>query len=216
MKKDSEIELLKYAMYTMLYANDLACNCIKELKPFIEKKDKETKKIYGALLKRSNCYLKSIRELIHESANNFLADYNSMMDDINDECVENYRDSIIEAYYKGGIKEYEFLGYLETARSIFYLSITSLECIVEKLSKEKIKSYNLKNYSLKPYAYIMDNLVNWCYRFAEKEVSGDLDLSKDKEVMEWFCKINENILNYDVFLDCYEKASKMCNDNIEC
>lgn len=212
MEKDSEMNLLKYAMYTMLYANDLACNCIKDLKPFVEEKDKETKKIYGALLKRSNYYLKSIRQLIQESANNFLADYNSIMDDINDECVENYRDSIIEAYFKGGITEYEFLGYLETARSLFYLSITSLDCIVEKLSKEGVKSYNLKNYSLKPYAYIMDNLVNWCYRHAEKEVSGDLDLSKDKEVMEWFSKINKNILNYESFATCYNKASEMTEE----
>lgn len=212
MEKDSEIELLKYAMYTMLYANDLACNCIIEIEPYVKEKDKETKKIYGALSKRAKRYRRNMRKLIGETANKFLADYNSMMDDINDECVENYRDSIIEAYYKGGITEYEFLGYLETARSLFYLSIASLDCIVEKLNKEGIKSYNLKNYSLRPYSSIMDNLVKWCYRNAEKEVSEDLDLSKNEEVMDWFRKINENILDYESFATCYNKASEITEE----
>lgn len=212
MEKDLEGRLLKYAMYTMLYANDLACNCIIELEPYVKEKDKETKKIYKALLKRAKHYKKCIRELIGEKANRFLGDHNSFMDDINQECVEEYRDSIIEAYYKNGIKEFEFLGYLETARSLFYLSITSLDCIVEKLTKEGIKSYNLKNYSLRPYSSIMDNLVKWCYRHAEKEASENLDLAKDKEVMEWFGKINENILDYESFAACYNKASEITEE----
>lgn len=211
MEKGREDNLLKYAMYTMLYANDLACNCIKDLKPFVLKKDKETQKIYGALLKRATNYLRSIREIIKEDANNFLADYNSMMDDVNDESIELFKQAIINAYKHGNISEYEFLGHVEVARSMFYLSIASLDCLVDKLSSLAINSFNLKNYSLKPYSYIMDNFVKWCYRFAEKEIADDLDISKDEEVMKHFVKINENLLNYESFEKCYAEALKLAN-----
>lgn len=216
MEKEKEADVLIYVMYTMFYVNDMACNCIFDLEPYVKEKDKETKKIYGALSKRAKRYRRNMRKLIGEKANFFLATHNSNMDDINQECIEEYRDSIIEAYYKGGITEYEFLGYLETARSLFYFSIEVIEYLVDKMVKEGLECRELKQYTLKPCSNIMDNLVKWCYRNAEKEVSDELDLTKDKEIMEWFGKINENALNYDVFLGCYEKAAKMCNDNIEC
>lgn len=212
MEKSSEENLLKYAMYTMLYCNDFACNCIKELSPYILEKDKETKKIYGALLKRTNRYLKDIRSIIQESANNFLGDYNSFMDDIVETNFLEFQNCIINAYYKGGITEHEFLGHLEATRSVFYLSISTLECLVDKLNSLGVKSYNLKNYSLKPYSYIMDNLVKWCYRNAEKELNDDFELTKDEEVMKYFKEINNNLLDFESFDKCYKAACELSNE----
>lgn len=212
MEQGREDNILKYATYTILYANDLACNCIKDLKPFISHKDKETQKIYGALLKRATNYLRFVRGVIKEESNNFLADYNSVMDDINDESVVLFKEAIINAYKQGNISEYEFLGNVEVARSMFYLSIATLECLVDKLSSLTINSFCLNTYSLKPYSYIMDNFVKWCYRFAEKEMSDDLDLSKDEDVMKHFVKINENLLNYESFDKCYNEALKLANN----
>lgn len=211
MEQGREDNILKYATYTILYANDLACNCIKDLKPFIAHKDKETQKIYGALLKRATNYLRFVRGVIKEESNNFLADYNSVMDDINDESVVLFKEAIINAYKKGNISEYEFLGNVEVARSMFYLSIATLDCLISKLSSSAINSFCLNTYSLKPYSYIMDNFVKWCYRFAEKEMSCDLDISTDEEVMKHFVKINENLLNYESFDKCYSEALKLAN-----
>ena len=211
MEQGREDNILKYATYTILYVNDLACNCIKDLKPFIAHKDKETQKIYGALLKRATNYLRFVRGVIKEESNNFLADYNSVMDDINDESVVLFKEAIINAYKQGNISEYEFLGNVEVARSMFYLSIATLDCLISKLSSSAINSFCLNTYSLKPYSYIMDNFVKWCYRFAEKEMSCDLDISKDEEVMKHFVKINENLLNYESFDKCYSEALKLAN-----
>ena len=211
MEQGREDNILKYATYTILYANDLACNCIKDLRPFIAHKDKETQKIYGALLKRATNYLRFVRSVIKEESNNFLADYNSVMDDINDESVVLFKEAIINAYKQGNISEYEFLGNVEVARSMFYLSIATLDCLISKLSSSAINSFCLNTYSLKPYSYIMDNFVKWCYRFAEKEMSCDLDISKDEEVMKHFVKINENLLNYESFDKCYSEALKLAN-----
>ena len=49
MEKEKEADVLIYVMYTMFYVNDMACNCIFDLEPYVKEKDKETKKIYGAL-----------------------------------------------------------------------------------------------------------------------------------------------------------------------
>lgn len=211
MEQGREDNILKYATYTILYVNDLACNCIKDLMPFIAHKDKETQKIYGALLKRATNYLRFVRLVIKEESNNFLADYNSVMDDINDESVVLFKEAIINAYKQGNISEYEFLGNVEVARSMFYLSIATLDCLISKLSSSAINSFCLNTYSLKPYSYIMDNFVKWCYRFAEKEMSCDLDISTDEEVMKHFVKINENLLNYESFDKCYSEALKLAN-----
>ena len=101
MEQGREDNILKYTTYTILYVNDLACNCIKDLMPFIAHKDKETQKIYGALLKRATNYLRFVRSVIKEESNNFLADYNSVMDDINDESVVLFKEAIINAYKQG-------------------------------------------------------------------------------------------------------------------
>lgn len=208
MEEKEENLLVAYAIYTMLYCNNLAYNCIIELKPFVDKKDKETRKIYGALYKRVRNYYCSFRDVLKE-ANDFFGCYNSLVDDINDDTMEEYRDSIIEAYYKGGIKEYEFLGYLETARSMFYFSISTIDALIEKTKTLGIDVKRLKDYSLGKYSQILDNLVKWCYRNAVKEVSDTLDLTQDKDVMNYFTKINENLLNFDTFYECYNKAFEL-------
>lgn len=215
MGKEEENLILKYAMYTILYSNDLACNCIKEVSPFIEGKDKESKKIYKALMRRVVDYQRLIRSIIHEGGNNFLAEYNSYMDDVNDQEVEDYRYALRVAYRDAGITEYDFIGYLETARSMFYLSINVIEALIMRLSKDGIKSYNLKNYSLKSFAYIMDNLINWCCRNVEKEVDDTFDITKNEAVMKSFANINENILNFDSFYTCYNNALNNFEGNAE-
>lgn len=212
-EKDEQL-LVKYAMFTILYCNNLVYNCIVDLKPFVDEKDKETKKIYGALYKRMRNYYCTIRNIAEKEGNEFFGCYNSLVDDINDDTMEEYRDSIIEAYYKGGIKEYEFLGYLETARSMFYFSVSTIDAIIEKFNKKGIKVNSLKRYSLQCYSRVIDNLVKWCYRYAVKEVSETLDLTKDKDVMDNFAKINENLLNFDTFYKCYNKAIEITNKEL--
>ena len=60
-----------YAFYTSMYALDTLCNFIRELAPMIADKDKETRKIYGALKKRANAHLRTFDKELGDDASVF-------------------------------------------------------------------------------------------------------------------------------------------------
>lgn len=71
---------LRIAIYNILYVNDLACACVIDMKDKVKTQDKETQKIYSALLKRQWNYEREITKIIGEQIG-FCADVNAEMDD---------------------------------------------------------------------------------------------------------------------------------------
>lgn len=202
-KKDSNVVL--YCVYSILYANDLSCNLIKDLEKFVKNKDKETKKIYGALMKRVRNYKQMLYDIMGDAVG-FFADYNSNMDDINDENLTRFRDSIVNFYKDKGFCDYEFLGYLEAAHTSLVFSNNVRNVVLDVAKKHEVDVKRLQVYNLLELNKVMDDLSYWCYRHVRKMLVEEINLFQDKDILENFAQMNENLLNYDNFEKCYTKT----------
>lgn len=202
-KKDSNVVL--YCVYSILYANDLSCNMIQDLEKFIKGKDKETKKIYGALIKRVRKYKGMLYEIMGDAVG-FFADYNENMDDINDENLTKFRKSIINFYKEQGFDDYEFLGYLEAAHTSLVFSNNVRNVVLDVAKQHEVDVKRLYIYNLLELKKVMDDLSHWCYRHVRKTLVEEINLFQDKGILENFAQMNENLLNYDNFENCYTKT----------
>lgn len=203
MNNESQLneKFLLYSTYTALYLNDLACNCIKELEPYISTKDKETKKIYGALKKRSKGYLTFIKEVLKDNIY-FLADFNVVIDDAIEEYVCRFRNSIFNAFSESGLEDSDFLSHLEYTRVLCEFSVKVIDRLCEDLSKMGIKSYRLKGYRLVEINNICTNLCKWCFR----KVKYDIDFNKDERIVKTFKEMETHLIDYKLFEEAYNYA----------
>jgi hypothetical protein len=200
-----------FAFHSCLYANDIAYNAIKFLKPYIKDKDKETQKIYKALEKRADSYYKCVMDVIKDYVY-FFADYNSKMDDLNDENIQILSKRIKDIYTDANIEDSEFLAKTETARSIVMLSVYLIESTNDKLKKVGIPVPNLSYYSIQEINRVMENFSKWVNRRNPCVVN----VGKDSDVMKVFDDITKALASYKNFEEAWYYAieqEKKRNEN---
>ena len=203
LSKKQEHTLLLYAMYTILYMNDTACFSIQQLGADVKTKDKESRKIYGALLKRGNHYLNYLSKTISTSMEGY-CDYCTFMDELTDDLYEQYKQSIKKAYMEASIDDFDYCSKVETMRSMIELSIEASNQIINKISEYTKEVYWLKNYQLHDIFRVATNFSNWAYRKVPNGVKADL--GEGSEVVKNFRKLNEELMNYDNFEKSYSKS----------
>ncbi len=211
LKEKQEENILLYSTYTILYLNDTACNCIKDLSPYMQNKDKESKKIYGALMKRAKCYFDNINSLIGDKIEYF-ADYCSEMDDILYKPTLDFKTALLKLYK--GLDDCEYYAQIEITRSIIGLSISVSNKIIEKASKITQNASWLKQYVLSDLGRIANNLSDWAYHYTPKDFK--IDLNKQSALMDSFSKLSQAMVDFESFDKAYRKAieyEKQRNEN---
>lgn len=200
--KNEEWAML-YATYNILYTNDLACNLIKDLQDDMATQDKETRKIFGALLKRANEYFTKVNKIVG-SRIDYLADYCGEMDDVSDPLIENFRNSLSEAYSSANIKNYDFFARVETMRSMCELAKYSAEHVIQKMSETIPRAKWLNFYVISEISKIANNLTHWMYRKIPKDII--IDFNESSDVMVKFRELNTGLMEFNNFDAAYRKA----------
>ena len=193
-----------YCVYTMLYVNDLACNSVKQIKSYITQCDKEAKKIFGALEKRCNRYLRAI-DKICGSGNIFYADYNGEIDDMVSADIENLTQAIRNAYNGEESENVEYFTKVEIARTFVELSISVIDDLLDALKDKELKTGNIKGYKLLEIRGIIDNFAKWVYRKAKTNI----DLNEDKDAISALDAVTKSLCDYKNFIKAYEYAVEM-------
>ena len=97
--KEQEDRLLLYSIYTILYLNDTACFSVQQLNKDVMERDKESQKIYKALLKRNKFYLNKMASIVDRSID-YYCDYCTAMDEICDNAYSDFKDFDYYGYYQ--------------------------------------------------------------------------------------------------------------------
>lgn len=192
---------LQIAIYNMVYVNDLACACIIDMKDKVKYQDKETQKIYRALLKREYNYEKRLTEILGDSIG-FCAEYNSEMDDVVKDKICNLYDSIYNFLKKNGVDNSAFLAHAELAYIIIGYSILSIDKRIEECRKYNEEVVNLRGYKLTEMGIISDNLCKWLGRKCKCVVN----LNKDKEIKDAYNELDKVLTNCSVIENSLIKA----------
>ena len=196
---------LRIAIYNILYVNDLACACVIDMKDKVKSQDKETQKIYNALLKRQCNYEKELVKILGDQIN-FCADVNSEMDDSVQTKLCDLYDAIYSYLQDNRVQNYGFIAYAELAYTIIGYSILSIDKRIEECRKYNKDVVNLQRYKLIGMLDVSKNLCNWLGR----KCNG-LNLNDCQEIKDAYHELDKVLTNISVIENAISKAEELKN-----
>ena len=197
---------LRIAIYNILYVNDLACACVIDMKDKVKNQDKETQKIYGALLKRQWNYEKELLKILGDQIN-FCADVNSEMDDSVQTKLCDLYDAIYSYLKNNGVENYDFIAYAELAYTIIGYSVFSIDKRIEECRKYNKDVVNLQRYKLLGMLDVSKSLCNWL----ERNCNG-LNLNDCQEIKKAYSKLDKVLTDIHVIENAILKAEELKHD----
>lgn len=203
MKDVEEEKILLYSTYTILYLNDTACNLVKEVETYMHDKDKESKKIFGALIKRVNEYLEKVNSVIQDKVDYF-ADYNTEMDDLCYDATIDFKNELFDVYSMHNLGDCEYLTQVETMRSMIDLALYASQRVIENASKKTSRAKWLNFYVISDISRVGNNFANWTYRKLPKDTG--FNVNDESDVMKKFRKLSEILVDFKSFDVAYRKA----------
>ena len=196
---------LRIAIYNILYVNDLACACVIDMKDKVKTQDKETQKIYGALLKRQWIYEKEMVKILGDQIN-FCADVNSEMDDYVQTKLCDLYDAIYSYLQDNRVQNYGFIAYAELAYTIIGYSILSIDKRIEECRKYNKDVVNLRSYKLTDMGIVAENLCKWLGR----KCNG-LNLNDCQGIKDAYHELDKVLTNISVIENAISKAEELKN-----
>ncbi len=197
--------LMLYAMYTISYINDTACFSIQQLNKDVMSKDKESKKIYGALLKRCSSYLNDLDEAIGDKIDTFCA-YNETMDDICDDVYFDFRQTLMNAYKESQMDDYEYLAKVETMRTIVGLSVDICRDISTSIKQYIPEGDVFMNHALLDIQRVANNFARWSYRKIPSDIK--VNVGKGSETSKKLDMFNRLIVDWKSFDKAYKNSQQ--------
>lgn len=193
---------LRIAIYNILYVNDLACACVIDMKDKVKTQDKETQKIYGALLKRQINYEKELLNILQGQIN-FCADVNAEMDDAVQDKVLSLYVAIYDYLKANNVDNCTFIAHAELAYTIIGYSIMSIDKRIEECRKYNKDVVNLQTYKLLGMRDVARNLCNWLGR----KCNG-LNLNDCQEIKNAYHELDKVLTNIRVIESAILKAEE--------
>lgn len=157
-------KLLTYLTFQALYIDDTVCNSIKACQRYIASEDKETLKIYRALKKRADTYLRSVSSLMGNELE-FFAAYCGAMDEVCDGKVEALRDALVAAFTSYNVPKPLLLAHVELVRCLSEVSVLLVGSYMAFDGGIKAETEKLKHYRLDEIFRVATNLATWVQKF---------------------------------------------------
>lgn len=205
MSKEQEERLLLYATYTILYLNDTACFTIQQLSQIVPN-NKESRKIYGALLKRNKEYLSEINKIV-DNKMDYYCDFCTEMDSICDNQLFAFKKTLQKAYAESNIDNSAYFASVELMRSMVDLAVEAGKNVISKLSVVLPKISWLLKYLPTDMMRVANNFANWEYRKIPKGIV--INFTEESEVMQEFRKLSECLIDYNSFDKAYRKSIEL-------
>lgn len=181
-----EDNVLSYITLSLLYLNDLVCNAIRDLEPHVANKDKETKKIYGALKKRAVKYLNQVNTMMKPDIYR-LAFYFSYMDDLCEESLREYAMEIRAVFDKYDVNDPIYLSQVEIIRCLADKAVLTNKYMVEYARKVTPKALKMSEFRLDDIKRVANNFAFWAYRHIE--TSEPVNFNNEEKAYEAFSKL---------------------------
>lgn len=197
--------VLTTAIYNIVYVNDLACASVINLMDKVKNQDKETQKIFGALVKRQRAYEEDFSNILVKSQD-FLAEYNSYMDERIQDKLEAFQKAMIHSFTSRGYENAEFIALVEVMRTIIGYSVVSVEKRIQECLKYNKDSVNLRYYKLNEMKKIAENLSDWTKRKCK-----GLNLNDEKDVIDAYRELDKALTSSDIINEALYKAKDLYN-----
>ena len=200
----SEDNAALFAIYIALYVNDTACNCIYDIKPYVAGKDKETRKIYGALNKRADHYFEHVRKVVSLKNRYFLAEFNQVIDECCDQSTEMLVRSVRGCLREHNIEDDGLICKTIVAQVLTEFALNTVTAMSNKLKEDNSKMRGLDGWKLRDIQRVMTNFYLWVCRKVPDEVIMDM-----QKLIDTITTLYANsVTNYQNFEKAYHAAIK--------
>lgn len=204
MVKMTPNQMILTAVYQTMYLNELVCCCVHDIKPSLDKMDKETQKIYKAAWRRVRDYEKYMQNLMTTSGNVYV-DFNDTMDYTVQPFLEKFKDELYNCLDAYSNAEFPYVCTLvEVARTVTRFSITEIANRVKDTLKYDESAVSLYTYQQKELMTILDNLVKWVFRKVE-----DINFNDYPNVVNAWVDVEKAINNSNTIGAAIVKAQQM-------
>lgn len=197
-----ESKVTKIAIYSILYVNDLACYTVCNLFDHVKEQDKETQKIYGALLKRYKKYDHYLLELLNDQIYD-MAEYTSDMEENVMPKLNDFIQAMTDAIKSINVDNYSFIALVEVMRVMLEYSVMNVENMVKACLKYQKDVVYLRQYKLTEMKAIAENLSEWCSR----KCNG-FDLNKCDNVVNAYESLDKILTDIDLIYEHIMKHEK--------
>lgn len=206
MKEQADnVDIITFAIYNVLYLNEINCIYINRIKEVLDKNDKESQKIYGAIARRIENYENSISKILG-SKKLYFACFNDAMDEKIIKFTEKYRKAIQIALKSNGLTCFEELAAIETAYTFVDFSIKTIDKIVKDCIKYSKEIVNLRSYRMIEILSILSDLSKW--KCIKLKVKNDINLSKDIACIKTFKEFQTEFSKANIFYESIKKAKE--------
>lgn len=198
-----------YAVYQILYMNDVACNECKflgeELKT-IPYKSKGAQIKYNALMKRVNAYWEMINASDVDQA--ALAELFANMDVYTDENIDNFRKSIDEVLMAHGVGQHAWVAKVETALVMCQYAVQIGIDLLDRLQHlPNTHPATIRKLLIVEVLQIMDDFSKFVTEAAHLG-STIIDLNKEPTVEAAFRKLNIAYIKPENYTKALAAANK--------
>ena len=198
-----------FGTYISLYANDIACNYIKDIKPYTLDKDKETKKIWGALERRVNEYFARVRKCVKMQGLYFLSDFNGVLDECISTPVDKLDTCISNVLKKHNVNDDGIIATSILAHILTEYSINTVQTLSNTLKRTNNKLNNLDGWVINEINRVLRNFYFWVCRKLDNAVIDDIKQAIEKDITELQTQMVDN------FERAYQYAMKIKNESNE-
>ena len=195
-------DIEQYTACVIFYATDLACNKVKDCASFIDKQDKETKRIWWALYKRYKNYFYESGK-VQGNGVRFIAHFSEIMDDKVDSCLDSLTEYIERELEAKCIEDYEFIAHVEVARICVQFAVNVTNSMIRIMEERKIKTELSHVFDLTEMLDIINNFYYWITRKIDIQVGVD-----SEKLLTSIRTLYSSIMEYNNFVEAYKYAIK--------
>lgn len=202
METNKNDNAILYATYISLYVNDIACNSIYDIKRYVANKDKETRKIYGALKKRADHYFAHVNKVVHLDGSYFLANFNQIID----ECADKPMEMLIKTI-KGCLRKYHIdddglICNTIVAHILIETAVKVVTTLSDEIKKEDRWKRGLDGWKITEIKRVAKNFYLWVLRKVDNEVIQEMN----RVVEPITLLFSSSVFGYKNFEKAYENA----------
>ena len=200
--------LENYAVYQILYMNDVACNACKflgeELKT-IPYKSKAVQKVYNALMKRVDAYW----DFINKSEMNqySLAELFGEMDEYLDDRIEAFKTAMTNCLSNAGISQSHWVASVECASTLCDYATMTAKDYIKSISRVSPNAKYLLGLCIENIFKVARSLSETVQTIHVGKTV--INLNDDPKIASTFRKLNKAFTNPNNFIDAIKAADEV-------
>lgn len=193
-----------YATYISLYVNDIACNAVRDIEKYVNRKDKKALKRWRELDKEVSHYFTNFRKTVKMEGLYFVSNFNEVLDECADKPITQLETAIKYCLRRHNLKDDGLTIKTLLAHILTEFAVTTVQSFCEKLESEQIPFRGLKGWCISK----IQMATREFYFRALREVNNDILKEISNMITPIISLLTKQIAKYENFERAYEYAIK--------